>query len=36
MRNIADDGLPTFIHGHMLHPHRLVAGAAVSLKRLHL
>ena len=36
MRHIADDGLATFIHGHMLHPHRLVASAAVSLKRLQL
>ena len=36
MRHIADDSLATFIHGHMLHPHCLVAGGAVSLKRLQL
>ena len=36
MRHIADDGLATFIHRHMLHLHRLLAGAAVSLKRLQL
>ena len=36
MRYVADYRLATFINGDMLHPHCLVAAAAVSLKRLNL
>ena len=34
--NIANDSLPTVIHVHMLHHHRLLAAVAVLAKGFHL